>query len=147
MKNLSKSSETLPINIVRGTYLYFFLVLACAVVFGVAAPMFLGLLVGGSFRAAGEIVIYIAFGFAFGGCYFMVTNYVFFESKTKVLALITFISGLLNIPLMFVLVEHNGIVGAGQAFMLTQAFSFLGTWWLAHKVHPMPWLCALKANR
>lgn len=147
MKNLSKSSETLRRNIVRGTYLYFFLVLTCAVVFGVAAPMFLGLLVGGSFRAAGELVIYIALGFAFGGCYFMVTNYVFFESKTRVLAFVTFVSGLVNIPLMFVLVEHNGIAGAGQAFMLTQAFSFLGTWWLAHKVHPMPWLRALKTNR
>ena len=66
--------------------------------------------------------------YTFGGCYFMVTNYIFFESKTKVLALVTFVSGLINIPLMFILVGHNGIVGAGQAFMLTQTISFVGTW-------------------
>ena len=146
MKNLSKSTEALRVEIVRGTYLYFVLVLAAAAAFGLLAPMFLGFLVGESFRAAGELVIYIALGFAFGGCYYMVTNYIFFESKTTVLALVTFVSGLVNIPLMFILVRHNGIAGAGQAFMLTHALSFIGTWWLAHKLHPMPWLKAFRST-
>lgn len=146
MKNLSKPTEALRITIVRGTYLYFVLVLAAATAFGLLTPLFLGFLVGESFRAAGELVIYITLGFAFGGCYYMVTNYVFFESKTTVLALVTFVSGLVNIPLMFILVGHNGIAGAGQAFMLTHALSFIGTWWLAQKLHPMPWLKALRAT-
>ena len=146
MKNLSRPTEALRITIVRGTYLYFVLVLAAAAAFGLSAPMFLSFLVGESFRAAGELVIYIALGFAFNGCYYMVTGFVFFRSKTKVLALVTFVSGLINIPLMLVLVEHNGIAGAGQAFMLTHALSFIGTWWLAHKVHPMPWLKALRST-
>jgi O-antigen/teichoic acid export membrane protein len=145
MKNLSKPTKTLRVTIVRGTYCYFVLVFVAAAAFGFFAPMFLGFLVGESFRAAGDIVIYIALGFAFGGCYYMVTNYVFFESKTTVLALITFVSGIVNIPLIFVLVGHNGIVGAGQAFMLTQALSFFGTWWLAHRLHPMPWLKAFRS--
>ena len=142
MKNLSKPTEALRMTIVRGTYCYFVLVFVAAAAFGFFAPMFLGFLVGESFRAAGDIVIYIALGFAFGGCYYMVTNYVFFESKTTVLALITFVSGIVNIPLIFVLVGHNGIAGAAQAFLLTQALSFFGTWWLAHRLHPMPWLKA-----
>jgi len=146
MKNLSKPTDALRITIVRGTYLYFVLVLAAATTFGLLTPLFLGFLVGESFRAAGELVIYIALGFAFGGCYFMVTNYVFFESKTKVLAFVTFVSGLVNIPLMFILVGHNGITGAGQAFMLTNALSFIGTWWLAQKLHPMPWLKAFRST-
>jgi len=146
MKNLSRPTEALRITIVRGTYLYFALVLAAATAFGLSAPMFLSFLVGESFRAAGELVIYIALGFAFNGCYYMVTNFVFFRSKTQVLALVTFVSGLVNIPLMLVLVEHNGIAGAGQAFMLTHALSFIGTWWLAHEVYPMPWLNAFRST-
>lgn len=144
MKNLSKPTEALRMTIVRGTYIYFALVLATAAFFGFLAPILLSFLVGESFRTAGEMVIYIAFGFAFGGCYFMVTNYVFFESKTKFLALVTFFSGITNIPLMFILIDHNGIVGAAQAFMLTNALNFIGTWWLAQKLHPMPWLKALR---
>lgn len=146
MKNLSKPTDALRVTIVRGTYLYFFLVFGAAIVFGILAPLFLGFLVGESFRAAGELVIYIVLGFAFGGCYFMVTNYIFFESKTKYLAYVTFVAGLVNIPLMFILVEHSGITGAAQAFMLTNAFRFLGTWWLAQKLHPMPWLKALQSS-
>lgn len=144
MKELSKSTDTLRVSIVRGTYLYFAVVCLTALGFGMAAPMILDFLVGEAFRAAGELVIYIALGFAFGGGYYMVTNYVFFESKTAALALITLISGFINIALMFILVGCNGIAGAGQAFMLTQALSFLGTWWLAQKFHPMPWLKALR---
>lgn len=146
MKTLSKSTEAAHIKIVRGTYFYFAFVMIAAAVFGLLAPLFLGFLVGESFQAAGELVIYIAFGFAFGGCYYMVANYIFFESKTAVLAYITFISGLVNIPLMFLLVEHNGIAGAGQAFVLTNALSFLGTWLLAHKAHPMPWYKAFRPS-
>ena len=146
MKNLSKPTEALRITIVRGTYLYFVLVLGVATVFGLLAPLFLGFLVGESFRAAGGLVIYIALGFAFGGCYFMVTNYVFFESKTKALAFVTLVSGLVNIPLMLILVGYSGITGAGQAFMLTNALSFIGTWWLAQKLHPMPWLKAFRST-
>lgn len=144
MKNLSKPTEALRLKIVRGTYIYFVIVLMTATIFGISAPLFLDFLVGESFRAAGELVIYIALGFAFAGCYFMVTNYIFFESKTKFLAYLTFLTGLVNITLMFILVEKNGITGAGQAFMVTNALSFVGTWWLAQKLHPMPWLKAFR---
>lgn len=146
MKTLSKPTEAMHIKIVRGTYFYFAFVLVAAAVFGFFAPLFLGFLVGESFKPAGELVIYTAVGFAFGGCYYMVTNYIFFENKTTVLAFVTFVSGLVNIPLMFVLVGHNGIAGAGQAFMLTNGFIFLGTWWLANKVHPMPWFKAFRSS-
>lgn len=146
MKNLSKPSEVLLISIVRKTYLYFIVVLTAAAVFGTLAPIIIDFWVGKSFRSAGEVVIYICLGFALNGCYYMVTNYIFFESKTKMLALITFVSSLINIPLMFILVKHNGIVGAGQAFMFSQAVSFIGTWWLSQKVYPMPWLKAFKST-
>ena len=145
MKKLSKPVEVPRVMIVRWTYFYFVSVLIAAVFLGLLAPVILKFLVGKSFFAASGIVIYIALGFAFGGCYYMVTNYIFFESKTKILAFVTFTCGILNVPLMFLLVGHNGIIGAGQAFMLTQALSFLATWWLAHKLHPMPWLKALRA--
>lgn len=146
MQKLSVPTEADRVTIVRGTYLYFVFVLVVAAALGLLAPMLLGFLVGESFRAAGEIVIYIALGFAFSGCYYMVANYVFFESKTAVLALVTFVTGLVNIPLMFILVGQNGISGAGQALMVTQALSFIGTWWLAQKIHPMPWLRAFKST-
>jgi O-antigen/teichoic acid export membrane protein len=146
MESLAKPSAALREKIVLGTYLYFFLVILIAAAFGFMAPVVVDVLVGESFRNAGGLVIYIALGFAFGGCYYMVANYLFFESKTVFLAVVTFATGLINIPLMYVLVKRNGIVGAGQAFLLTQLLCFVGTWLVAQRVHPMPWLAGLKAK-
>ncbi len=143
INNLSKSNEFFRIKVVRFTYLYFFIVSILAAGLGILSQLLLQYFVGKSFQEAGDLVLYTAFGFAFGGCYFMVTNYIFFENKTKFLALVTLVSGLVNIPLMFILVSNNGIIGAGQAFMLTNLISFLGTWLLAHKTHPMPWWRAI----
>lgn len=142
MRKLGEKNLTQRGSIVKGTYAYFVTILAIAVTMGLLAPVFLPILVGPSFQEAGQFVVYMTVGFAFSGCYYMVTNYIFFESKTSTLALVTAIAGLIHIPLTFLLVRANGLEGAAQAFMVTQLLSFLGTWWLAHKAHPMPWFGA-----
>jgi hypothetical protein len=35
-------------------------------------------------------------------------------------------------------------MGAAQAYAITQGLMFFATWALAQKVHPMPWLRALR---
>lgn len=145
MKRLAGSEAASRLAIVRGTYVYFAVILAAAWLYGALAPAMLELLVGGSFQAAGTLVIYLALGFAFGGCYFMVTSYIFFESRTGLIAGVTLFSGLVNILLAIVLVSRYGLEGAALAFMLSNAMTFAISWWMAQKVHPMPWLRALRA--
>jgi O-antigen/teichoic acid export membrane protein len=60
------------------------------------------------------------------------------------LAIITLFAGLLNLAITFWLLKSNGLIGAGQAFMVTQFIFFLATWALAQRCHPMPWLRALR---
>lgn len=146
MKRLATGESSPRLAIVRGTYVYFAVVLAAAWLYGALAPSLLEVLVGGSFRAAGPLVVYLALGFAFGGCYFMVTSYIFFESRTGLIALVTFTSGLINILLSVLLVGRYGLEGAAFAFMVSNALTFTATWWMAQRVHPMPWLRALRAN-
>jgi O-antigen/teichoic acid export membrane protein len=139
MRSLGGADASMRARIVRLTYGYFVGISVFALLFASATPWLLSWLVGPEYRSASEVLHYIAMGFAFGGMYYMVTNYVFFASRTKGLAVITFAAGLFNVGATFVLLKHNGLVGAGQAFMLSQALTFLGTWWLAQRVHPMPW--------
>jgi O-antigen/teichoic acid export membrane protein len=146
MKKLAEKDKAPRHAIVRGTYVYFAAVVLIAATIGGLAPWFLPYLVGASFAQAGEFVIYMTMGFAFGGSYYMVTNYLFFESKTAVLAVITAVAGVINIPMTIWLVKINGLEGAAQAFMLTQLLSFVGTWWVAQKAHPMPWLRAVAGS-
>lgn len=130
-------------RIVRGTYLYFVGVAGIAIVLGTMAPLLLKALVGEQFRAAADSVFYVALGYAFSGMYYMVTIYMFFASKTAQLALVTLACGAFNVIATWYLIGANGVVGAAQAFMLSQALLFIGTWWLSHRAHPMPWRRAL----
>jgi O-antigen/teichoic acid export membrane protein len=143
LATLTEQQPSRDAAVVRLTYSYFFVVCMLAVLLGVFAPAILGILVGDKFRAAAPIVVYITLGFAFGGMYLMVTNYVFFAGRTASLAAITMICGVSNVALTYWLLHRSGMIGAAQAFMLAQALLFGGTWWLAHRSRPMPWGKAL----
>jgi O-antigen/teichoic acid export membrane protein len=143
MEALVKKDRARDFKIVRWTYIYFIVVTVVALLLGATAPHLLGVLVGEQFRAAAGAVLYVAIGYAFGGMYYMVANYIFFMSKTGYLAVVTFASGVFNIVATYFLIKLNGVIGAAQAFMLSQALIFLCTWWLAQCFRPMPWREAL----
>ncbi|MDD2685736.1 MAG: oligosaccharide flippase family protein [Gallionella sp.] len=146
-EQLKKTNKQLNCRIVRYTYLYFAAVTVVALLIGICAPLIMSVMVGNQFQDGAEVVIYVALGFAFGGMYFMVTNYVFFAGYTGKLAINTFFVGVINVMLTFLLIEKNGIVGAGQGFMLSQALLFLGTWRIALRAYPMPWWTFWKDTR
>lgn len=142
-KHLKSRDGAQKIQIVRYTYLYFVVVGCIALTLGQLAPVILSVLVGKDFRAGASIVITVAAGFAFGGMYYMVTNYIFFAGATARLAFITLTSGVINVVITYLLISKHGLAGAGYGFMISQAVLFLGTWFLAHRVYPMPWKKAL----
>jgi O-antigen/teichoic acid export membrane protein len=142
-EHLRSLDDIQKIEVVRYTYLYFILVGGTALLLGLLAPVILDVLVGEAFRAGAEVVIYLASGFAFGGMYLMVTNYVFLAGATAQLAIITLTSGIVHLVATYLLIGNYGLAGAGYGFMISQAVLFLGTWYLAHRVWPMPWKKAL----
>lgn len=143
MSALSNKDVAREVGIVRGTYAYFLAVTILALVLGLLAPWILSIAVGDVFQGASAAVVYVAMGFAFGGMYYMVTGYVFFANRTAVLAVLTVIAGLVNVLATIYLIRVNGMIGAAQGFMLSQASLFFGTWWLANRSHPMPWIRAM----
>lgn len=139
LQTLNQHQPTRDRSIVRFTYAYFVIVIIAALALGMTAPPIVAALVGEQFRTAAPIVLYIAFGYAFGGMYYMVTNYVSFARRTAQLAAITLSCGVLNVALSYWLLQRNGVIGAAQAFAIAQAALFLATWWLAQRSRPMPW--------
>ena len=144
IESLRTSDTRRDIAVVRYTYVYFALVLLGSAVVGLAAPAVLSVLVGDRFAAAAPIVLYTMLGYAFGGMYYMVTNYVFFAGRTQWLAAVTLTGGVVNAAASYLLIRDHGAIGAAQAFVLAQALTFAGTWWLAQQSRPMPWLKALQ---
>ena len=145
MKNLSDKNINKN-KLVFYTYLSMLLLLLTGLIWAVVANILLPFLVGDEFQKASGLIVYMSLGFSLTGLYYLVTNYIFYTSHTKFLAIITFFCGLLNIPLTYYLVGFYGINGAAIAFLIIQTLFFVLTWILAAKVFPMPWFYFLKGK-
>ncbi len=133
-------------QVVRYTYLYFAVVLFIAALAFLVGPYFITLIAGERFSSAGDAIGWLALGQAFGGMYYMVTNYIFYSKRTGLLSLSTITAGLVNVALLLVLIKPFGIVGAAQAFCIAMAMRFLLTWAVAQRRHPMPWFDFMKTR-
>ena len=144
-ERLRRPNPATDLRIVQLTYLYFPAALLLALGTGLLAPAFLGVYVGAEFAGAGRIVLWLALGSAFDGMYLMVTNYIFFAEKTRLLSAATVSAALINLPLTYYLIRVNGAMGAAQATAATMLCKFVFTWWLSARAHPMPWRLGLSA--
>jgi O-antigen/teichoic acid export membrane protein len=69
----------------------------------------------------------------------MVTNYIFYEKKTYILAWVTFANAVLSVCLNLFLIQKYGAMGAAYTFLITNFSIFVSVWILSNKVYPMPW--------
>lgn len=126
-------------QIVRYTYIWFgLIILAVGGVFLIGQPLVV-LIAGDKFSEAGEVIGWLALSQAFVGMYLMVTNYIFYSKKTVYLSFSTLLSGLINLVLLPFMVVSYGLKGAAGAACIANGLQFLMTWWLASRLHPMPW--------
>lgn len=143
----SLSNDNLNKNkLVKNSYLMMIALLISGIVFGLAATAGLPYLVGEQFNLARSVIFYMCLGNVFTALYYIVTNYIFYAEKTKLLAAVTFSMALLNFPITYLLVRNHGLEGAALAFLFIQIMFFLATWVLSNKVYPMPWLSFIKVN-
>jgi O-antigen/teichoic acid export membrane protein len=138
-ERLKRSDPAEKRQIVRWTYVYFGVVLALSALAFMVGPIAVRLVAGERYRAASQVIGWLALGQAFGGMYLMVTNYIFYSKRTGLLSLSTILSGLINLAFLYVLIPLFGLVGASIAFALAAAFRFALTWIVAQRRHPMPW--------
>jgi len=126
-------------QIVRWTYAYFAILIGVVgLVFYIGPPLLI-FIAGKEYRAAAEILGWLAVGQAFQGMYLMVTNYVFYSKRTGLLSISTIAAGLINVILLTVLIDYLGLTGASVAFATSMALKFIMTWYVANLRHPMPW--------
>jgi O-antigen/teichoic acid export membrane protein len=140
---LKINSEETKIHIVKFTYLYFACLIFISGLIFLFGPYFVVLVAGKDYQNAGPIIGYLCLGNIFNGMYLMVANYIFFSKKTFRLSLVTISSGVINIVLLFLLIEPFGLVGAAIAYAVSNFVMFILAWFTSYKSHNMPWLSAL----
>ena len=138
-KQLRLKDNNTKKRIVKFTYRYFMglLALGTLIYFGMtlAVPFF----VGNKFTLSIKYFPYLLLSNIFGGMYFMVCHYIFYAEKTKYLALITFLSAILNIPLCYFLLQYYGTLSVVYSLVIINLLIFLATWFAAQKSYLMPW--------
>jgi len=143
-ERLKRDQEHEKRQIVRYTYGWYVLILCGAALAFIVGPWLVTFVAGEGYARAGDVIGWLALGHVFGGMYLMVTNYIFYSKRTGLLSLVTIVSGLINVALLFVLVSRYGLEGAAYSFSIAMATRFLLTWLVAQKRHPMPWFSFTK---
>jgi O-antigen/teichoic acid export membrane protein len=121
------------------SYIYFVAIFLLAFIVSYILELIIPYFLGEKFLQASGYTLYFSLAFAFGGMYFMVTNYIFFVKKTHILAIITFITALIHIILLYVFITLHGTIGAAEATLISYIITFILTWWLSNRVYAMPW--------
>jgi O-antigen/teichoic acid export membrane protein len=138
-RHLSTNNMSDKIKIVRISYIV--LLGFCILPFAIhlmSGPLYT-VLVDDSFAESIIYVFWISLGYSFLGMYKVFTNYIFFEKKTHILAIMTFGSLLLNLLLNYFFIQAYGAIGVAYATALTVGVFFVMAAIVAAIVHPMPW--------
>lgn len=123
-------------------YSSYFLFLLCVLTGAIAyfiSPYILVFISSEKYISATSFIGFLCVGQSFQGLYLIVTNYIFFMKKTKLLSLVTIVSGIVNIILIVLLIEDYGLLGVSISFCISMMIRFLLTWYLAQRIYPMPW--------
>jgi O-antigen/teichoic acid export membrane protein len=146
-ERLQDADDKAKRNIVRFTYGYFVVIAGGAILLGAIAPWLLSFVVSKQFHGASIHVVWIALGYAFNGMYKMVVGYIFYMERTALIGWLTLSAAAANIGLNWLLVPRFGAIGAAQATTGAFLVSFILTWIVAARVHPMPWMSPLRGSR
>jgi O-antigen/teichoic acid export membrane protein len=147
-ENLKEITYEKKIKLVKQSYLFMGGFLLMPFLILLFKPLIFNILVHNpQYAEAQDFVFNIAIGAAFGGMYFTVANYIFYEKKTYLLAIITFISALLSIGLNLFFIPRYGTIGASYSYMIVNVYIFIAVWILANKVFPMPWFFFIKKSK
>lgn len=131
-------------RLVRQSYFVAGVLVLAFVVLLAVMPLIFGHFVSEAFAGSRRYAVWIALASLFNGFYMLVGNYIFYEKKTYILSGLTLGSALVNVSLNYWWIGKWGTIGAAYASAVSSFIFFLLAWLLAQRVHPMPWLAALR---
>ena len=136
-ERLKNFSEKIRISLVRTTLIYYVGLISFSLFVSVAGYYMVGFIFGDLYINSRAVIIPLSFAAAFNGLYKMHTNYIFFTKKTYLIMSITLSMGVVNIGLVYFLVNTYGIVGAAYAALFSQFLSYMLTFYVGNRVFPV----------
>lgn len=113
-------------------YLFLLFLFSARAIYFLRDILFL-IFVDEKFYMAKEYFGWLLLGFLFQSFYFLVTNFLFYEKRTKLLASITMSGALLNIILNYIFIQSYGVIGVAYATAITWGLFFIVTSFIMKK--------------
>ncbi len=112
-------------QVYKFTFYLFLLFIITGVSIYIAKDLLFYMLVDEKFDMAKEYFLWLLIGFIFQSFYFLVTNVLFYEKKTKLLASITLSGAFLNVILNYFFIKIFGVIGVAYATAITWGLFFV----------------------
>jgi O-antigen/teichoic acid export membrane protein len=139
-EKLNDLNEKKSFEIVKLTYsFYVFLVLiSVAAVF--VGYFGVGIIFGKSFEETRIFIIPIVFASMFKGFYKLHVNYIFFTKKSEKITKVTFVTGVFNIVLAYVMIRNFGLIGAAYSLLILNIVQYVFSFYIGNQLISMPWV-------
>jgi O-antigen/teichoic acid export membrane protein len=138
-QKLNSLDRSEKIKIVKGTYIYFIMLLLTWILMNVFFNYALVYIVGKEYLLCKDYIIWISLGFLFHGMYLFLSNYIVYTKKTYLLTIISIFSTVIYLLLSYFLISKYNTIGAAIAAPISYFITFLLVLYFANKVYPMPW--------
>lgn len=136
---LEKNNNLNDVQVVKVSYLFAVFLLIVVILSFFLSSWVVGLVAGDDFLDAASVLPLLVLAQAFHGMYYLVTNYLFYQRKTHLTAMITIASGSLGVFVVLVLIDSQGLFAAAIGQVVAMFTLWLATWFFANRIHPMPW--------
>lgn len=146
-EKLKKNDINEKEKIVKYTYLFFIFLLFSSFFIFIISPIIVKLIVGIEYYSITNIIGWLFLGQIFGGMYLIMSGYIYYSKKTSRLALITILSGIINIILLLIFVPKYGLIGAATSFSFVKLLQFITVYLSSIKCVNMPWFKILGKSR
>ena len=115
---------------IRTIIKYYFLIIAVSfLLINFFVYFFFDYFIGTEYSQAKKYIWIISLGYAFQGIYYIFVTFIFFIEKTRIIAIITFSTAILNLLLNYMFIKYIGGLGAAistlTCFLIQGIFTFL----------------------
>ena len=127
------------IKIIKTTYKIMTLMILITLIFLAIIPFLYNIFINNTYYEGKTLSRFIVVAFLFQGFYFMVTNYIFYSKKTKILSYITLTAVFLVWLLSYFLMPIYGVLASAYIILIIWLFQFLVTFYISNHIYSMPW--------
>ena len=136
---LSNDSEN-NTTLIYQSYIYMIALALIGIGYVIVAPYFFQWFVGLRYQNSLKYLPCLVTAYVMQGWYRIFAVYIFYSKRTEFVALVTIVSGVIHIALLFVLVNYYGIMGAAITIVCSSFITFALIAWMSSRVWAMPWL-------